>query len=144
MVCAQLTVHGSRLTAHDLLAWGQMRRGFSILLVLVFGLMPLSALIEGSDDANLPVCCRRHGSHHCASGMRTQIQPGSARYFAAPSTCPFYPGATAVVTPSPALTAAAAILPECNRRARVNIAANAVAPTGPNLTHAGRGPPQSI
>ncbi len=47
-----------------------MRRGFSILLALLFGLSPLSA-IAGSDDAGLPACCRRLGAHHCA--MTTQM-----------------------------------------------------------------------
>jgi hypothetical protein len=43
-----------------------MRRVFSIFLILFFGLGPLSALVEGSDDASLPACCRRLGAHHCA------------------------------------------------------------------------------
>ena len=47
-----------------------MRRGFSIFLVLFFGLGPLSALVDGSEDASLPPCCRRHGAHHCAMYAR--------------------------------------------------------------------------
>lgn len=70
-----------------------MRRALSILLVLFFGLGPLSATLE-ADDARLPACCRSHGAHHCAMSaalkawmLRTESQtPG----FTAPSTCPLY------------------------------------------------------
>ena len=42
-----------------------MRRALSILLVLFFGLGPLTATLQGSDDSRLPACCRRNGAHHC-------------------------------------------------------------------------------
>ena len=91
-----------------------MRRGFSIFLVLFFGLGPLSALINGTEDAGLPPCCRRHGAHHCAmyarimamrAGLRVDPKPG----FSAPSTCPLYLGpALSMLMPAHALTAAPA------------------------------------
>ena len=65
-----------------------MRRGFSIFLILFFGLGPLSALIDGSEDASLPPCCRRHGAHHCAmyarimamrAGLRARSEAGLFR-----------------------------------------------------------------
>jgi hypothetical protein len=70
-----------------------MRRALSILLVLFFGLGPLSATLE-ADEARLPACCRAHGAHHCAMSaalkawmLRAESQTPS---FTAPSTCPLY------------------------------------------------------
>src|SRR5580704_10938164 len=89
-----------------------MRRSFAILMILLFGLGPLTATLEASDDASLPACCRRHGAHHCAmmarmAGMMAAVQRReSAPAFGAPSTCPYYPGTAAVVT-SPVLALAA-------------------------------------
>lgn len=122
----------------------QMRRGFSILLIIVFGLMPLSALVDGSEDANLPACCRRHGAHHCsmnAGAMRTMIARQSAAGFANPLTCPYYPGAaTAFSTPAPALIVGVEGL-EALAQAGVAPASHASVSSIPSRTHAGRGPP---
>src|SRR5580704_12128026 len=71
-----------------------MRRAFSILLVLLFGLGPLAATVDG-DDASLPACCRRHGVHHCAmvdAALARMVQAAlSTPRFTAPSRCPQYP-----------------------------------------------------
>ncbi len=75
-----------------------MRRGFSIFLILFFGLGPLSALVDGSEDASLPPCCRRHGAHHCAmdaqimAAMSGAAAPIRTPGFSAPLTCPLYHG----------------------------------------------------
>ena len=122
-----------------------MRRGFSIVLILVFGFMPLSALVDGSEDASLPACCRRHGTHHCSmnvAAMRAMMERGSAPAFANPLTCPYYPGAaTAFWTPPAALT----VLMPGARAALVQMSvapASHVAPLSePSRAHAGRGPP---
>ena len=123
----------------------QMRRGFSILLMLVFGLMPLSPLIDGSEDASLPACCRRHGTHHCSMNVaeqRAMMAPVSTPVLAVPPTCPNYPDdATAFCAPPPALTVSTpsvSILVE-----HVNVAsAGAAAPeSAPETACAGRGPP---
>jgi hypothetical protein len=125
-----------------------MRRGFSILLMLVFGLMPLSPLLEGSEDVNLPVCCRRHGAHHCSmsgAAMRAMMAPGPGRQapvFAAQQTCPYYPGAaTAFFTPQPALTALGAELDAALESMHVEAFAVKLSAATPSRTHAGRGPP---
>ena len=68
-----------------------MRRGLSILLVLLFAAGPLSFVLSASGDASLPACCRRHGAHHCA--MDAQVAagaPGDA-ILKAPSRCPQFP-----------------------------------------------------
>lgn len=124
-----------------------MRRGFSILLVLFFGLGPLSALIDGTEDASLPPCCRRHGAHHCAMyaqimAMRAGLRIDSTPGFSAPLTCPLYHGPTfSMLMPAHALTAAPARFRTEPARAFASPAEQSPAFSRPSLTHAGRGPP---
>jgi hypothetical protein len=73
-----------------------MRRLSSISLVLFMMLpvlLPLTALGQ-DEDANLPVCCRRHGgkSHHCAMMMAYLASrlPGK-KLMATPVPCPDCP-----------------------------------------------------
>lgn len=124
-----------------------MRRGFSILLILFFGLGPLAATLEASDDAGLPACCRRNGAHHCAMSMEmaasAQAQPGSTPTVSAPLTCPAYPGSEAAVMGSVlALVTDQTNLPVPAARVYKSAAAPALALSNPSRTHAGRGPPQ--
>ncbi|MGA7244411.1 MAG: hypothetical protein WBX19_14585 [Terracidiphilus sp.] len=71
-----------------------MRRAISILFVVLFGLGPLAATIDG-DDGSLPACCRRHGAHHCAMSDTILARAVQAALrtpgFTAPSHCPQYP-----------------------------------------------------
>jgi hypothetical protein len=48
-----------------------MRRFLAILLLAAFGLPAVAPLLAlGQDaEANLPLCCRRNGAHHCTMGM---------------------------------------------------------------------------
>ena len=124
-----------------------MRRGFSIFLILFFGLGPLSALVDGSADAGLPVCCRRHGAHHCAlyaqimamrAGRGIDPTPG----FSAPLTCPLYHGTTfSKLMPPHALAAALAGLRPEFARAPAPAFERMAAFSGPSRAYAGRGPP---
>lgn len=122
-----------------------MRRALSILLILVFAAGPLSAALPGSEDANLPPCCRRHGAHHCAMAMRmaAMMARDSRPAFSAPLTCPYYPGLTAtILTPPVALAATAAQLPELLPvSTRPLLTLHATVRSLPSRTHAGRGPP---
>ncbi len=72
-----------------------MRRAFAILFVFLFGLGPLAVLIDGGDDASLPACCRRNGTHHCvmADAALARMVQAALRTprFTAPSHCPQYP-----------------------------------------------------
>jgi len=122
-----------------------MRRGFSILLMLVLGLGPLSSLIDGSEDVNLPACCRRHGAHHCAmeaqiAAMMRDAQSGKAPIVSAPMTCPYYPGAVNALW-TPALAAAAAEVQALASSSLALAAMQTLAHRSPAETHAGRGPP---
>ena len=122
-----------------------MRRGFSIFLILMFGLGPLSSLIDGSEDANLPACCRRHGAHHCVvAAMARQAQSGKTPMVSSPMTCPSYPGAIALLsTPAQALAAASRTVETLFTFAHVQVATHTYGLSKPAQSHAGRGPPAS-
>jgi len=122
-----------------------MRRGFSIFLILMFGLGPLSSLIDGSEDANLPACCRRHGAHHCVvAAMARQAQSGKTPMVSSPMTCPSYPGAIALLsTPAQALAAASRTVETLFAFAYVQVATHTSGLSKPAQSHAGRGPPAS-
>src|SRR5262249_49252306 len=84
-----------------------MRRAFSILFVLLFGLAPLGPILDG-DDPSLPACCRRHGEHHCAM---SSSRPSQARGFESEdaaltglSHCPMFPQGNANPSPVASLT----------------------------------------
>jgi hypothetical protein len=124
-----------------------MRRGFSILLILFFGLGPLSAIADGSDDAGLPACCRRHGAHHCAMyaqimAMRAGLAVDTTPEFSAPSTCPLYHGPEfSMLTPAHALAVAQAGFRAEFTRAAAPLFERIAASSSPNRAHAVRGPP---
>jgi hypothetical protein len=125
----------------------QMRRCLSIFLILTFALGPLSALADGSEDANLPACCRRNGAHHCSlaahmAAMRAMAQQDGTPFFAAQTVCRYYPAAaTAFSTPPPALAVSAARGPVLSAHLRSVPGASSVPKSNPSRTHAGRGPP---
>jgi hypothetical protein len=123
----------------------QMRRGLSIFLILTFALAPLSALADGSEDANLPLCCRRHGAHHCSmnvAAMRAMMRQDGSPAFTAPITCPYYPpAATVFSTRPPALAVLTVSVQVHGSQVRVALTAPSAPISKPNRTHAGRGPP---
>lgn len=123
-----------------------MRRSFSILLIAIFSLGPLSALSSASEDASLPACCRRNGKHHCAMAAEMAAavsisRVGAPVWNSAPH-CPYFPrNATVRNTPVHALTASSpgvALLLARARRIRANRAEPLLNPVNPL---AGRGPP---
>jgi len=126
-----------------------MRRSFSIFLVLFFGFGPLSAFVDGSQDAGLPACCRRHGAHHCAMyaeimAMRAGRGIDSTPSFSVPLTCPLYHGpALSMLIPAHALTAAAAKLADQFTQPSAPAFEPIAAFSTPSHAHAGRGPPAS-
>lgn len=125
----------------------EVRRGFSILLVLIFSLGPLTTLSASSEDASLPACCRRNGEHHCAMSMQEMgaamvVPPGAVPILDAPRHCPYYPQHAIVRnTPVYALTASSAdghplvVQPHRHSTGRAAPLLNPVSPL------AGRGPP---
>jgi hypothetical protein len=125
-----------------------MRRGISILMILLFWLGPLTALLPASaDDSRLPPCCRRHGAHHCAMSMRmaslmSQATSGGKPVFAAPMTCPLYPGVLSDSTMTiEAIAAPPVSLPTLLAQPHSPAASRAAARASQIRTRAGRGPP---
>jgi hypothetical protein len=124
-----------------------MRRGFSILLIVLFGLGPLSVALQASDESRLPACCRRHGAHHCAMAAQmasrtAQDESGLTPVVSAPLTCPYYPGARgAMLTSAHALAVAPASVQAELTRTLAPVSGPAVALSSPSRAHAGRGPP---
>jgi len=75
-----------------------MRRPLCILIVALFLLGPLSVLLPGGTELQLPACCRRHGAHHCAMYAAMAAPPPGACWLIAPNRCPLYnPGHLAPV-----------------------------------------------
>ncbi len=73
-----------------------MRRLLSISLILLFWLGPLAAMLPASGDTIVPLCCRRHGAHHC---METGEQAkGGTPELRAPSRCPAFPNGVPATT----------------------------------------------
>ncbi len=126
-----------------------MRRGLSIFLALFFGLGPLTATLQASDDSRLPACCRRNGAHHCAMSnamMARMIQAayGSTPILTPPSHCPLYPhGPATSIARVHALTPPAASLPALFEQPHSPVTSRADARVSQLRTRAGRGPPAS-
>jgi len=126
-----------------------MRRGLSIFLILTFAFGPLSALADGSEDANLPACCRRAGAHHCAismhrAAMRAKAESEKTTSIGVPPTCPQYPGLAAMfAAPAPALAASSARAGIAVATLRTGDGGHEVIFSATLGTHAGRGPPQA-
>src|ERR1700726_2095194 len=118
-----------------------MRRSFSISLVLLFLLAPLASWLPGADESNLPMCCRRHGNHHCAASAGAASSTDGTHSIGAPSQCPQYTAA------APAALAAF-LLPEPPVAKTINnqFQARLIAPesitTSPR-TLSDRGPPSA-
>lgn len=136
---------GRFLVYHEL----QMRRALSILLVLFFGLGPLSATLPGSDDARLPACCRRNGAHHCAMSdalLARMIETVLGQpIISAPAHCPMYPGNVhALLPPGHALASAKAAEFPVVIQARLVVVIGAVSLAGQIHSPSSRGPPASL
>ncbi|MGB8029226.1 MAG: hypothetical protein WCF30_06125 [Terracidiphilus sp.] len=126
-----------------------MRRGFSIFLILFFGLGPLSAFVDSSQDAGLPACCRRHGAHHCTMyagimAMRAGSSIDPTPSFSAPLTCPLYHGpAFSMLMPTHALTSSAPKVRAAFTRTPAPAFERIASFSTPSRAYAGRGPPAS-
>jgi len=118
-----------------------MRRAVSILIIALFWLAPLSLLLPGTDEANLPICCRRHGAHHCSMPSEAAQRIGTTPSFAAPDHCPRYPASATAAN-----TVFALVLPvsaETHARAMFHISVHTAQYPGQPRSHSGRGPPAS-
>jgi hypothetical protein len=77
-----------------------VRRLLALSLLLLFSFplaSPLFALSTTS-EANLPVCCRRNGVHHCQMKLQQSAAAAHQTTLTTISTkCPFYPGSAILV-----------------------------------------------
>jgi hypothetical protein len=126
----------------------KMQRALSIFLILFFGLGPLAEALPANEDARLPLCCRRHGAHHCAMTPRIAAMTGEdtsgKAIFTAPATCPDFPDYLAAsLSTIHALAASPISLPVLLAQAHAAAAGRAAARLRPIRTRAGRGPPAS-
>ncbi|HEY0309394.1 MAG TPA: hypothetical protein VGB94_14625 [Acidobacteriaceae bacterium] len=74
----------------------RVRRIIATSLLILFGLPLIAPLLALSHDpdANLPVCCRRNGKHHCMmSAEMMQAMLSGTRVSVVPMKCPMYPRA---------------------------------------------------
>jgi hypothetical protein len=122
-----------------------MRRSLSIILIMVFGLGPLAAAMDGNEEVRLPACCRRHGVHHCALGaLQSNAGTQSAPALAVPTTCPDYPGLAAMFTaPVSALAAQSARVPLAATGVRMAAGGCEAIFSATLGAYAGRGPPKA-
>ena len=124
----------------------QMRRPLAILMALFFALGPLQGVLGASDDLRLPVCCRRNGTHHCEMNAEMMAMMrrvySSMPAFAAPATCPMFPGLGAGYTTLPYSSAPALPgLPVLREQSLSPVAVNVQPRTFPAGTPDGRAPP---
>jgi hypothetical protein len=68
-----------------------MRRTVAISLMMLFSWTLIAPFLVRDADANLPACCRRSGSHHCAMRMTGQLAVNQHRLSTVAEKCPYYP-----------------------------------------------------
>jgi hypothetical protein len=66
-----------------------MRRGFAILLAVVFHWMLILPVLAFTNGTNVPACCRKTGKHHCQ--MMQKDVPLNPDFSAIGEKCPYWP-----------------------------------------------------
>jgi hypothetical protein len=120
-----------------------MRRMLAIMLLVAFGSPLVAPLFAATADpeASLPLCCRSHGTHHCAMMHLMAVRPSDPAMQAPP--CPYYPTpstAPRTVAASLAASPQAAIVILRNRAALSSIKRH-TARTSLPAANLKRGPP---
>lgn len=120
-----------------------MRRWLAIPMLFVFLLPLVSGFLESAAEASLPACCRRGGQHHCdVMGDDSSNDKGSV---AIREKCPYSPAAlSAVVLPSFAPPAAAAIFAGVMRHTAVSPQTDALRRISFDRARQKRGPPSLL
>jgi hypothetical protein len=121
-----------------------VRRASAISLVAAICFSLIAPLLLADPESNLPACCRRAGSHHCA--MAGDESAGSLGLQAVHEKCPLFPLSTAAqfragaasLEDSPGIFAGLvshpSVQPQTEARARVSF----------NRSRQKRGPPDSL
>jgi hypothetical protein len=123
-----------------------MRRALSISLILLLGLPAFAALIPGMEDARLPFCCRRQGTHHCAMEAAPSAQNDASRpALTAPMHCPQFPAVLpAAISPAFLSAATPPHWPSLVAGAYARVARREAARAGRLRAQLDRGPPSSF
>src|SRR5579862_33070 len=88
-----------------------MRRVPAVLLLAIFSFSLIGPALFAGAGADLPACCRRGGTHHCAMMDMAQdadAPPSGLSLNTLLSKCPFFPKGGAVLSGSGAALLAAA------------------------------------
>lgn len=122
-----------------------VRRLLALSLLLLFSFPLVSPLLalSANSDANLPVCCRRNGVHHC--GMKVQRSNTFAHQVSVSTIstkCPFYPRPATLVRHHDArLHASANVLAEAINHSTVKAPASLHVCVALDTAWQKRGPP---
>jgi len=115
-----------------------MRRWIALTLLLQVLLLPGGLLLAAS-DVDVPVCCRRHGPHHCASAMPAMDDDGGPGLKSGVS-CPHRLGQTTGAL-TPFVAGPQPSTPQLATAGDPQIASLAVAPAMARRTANDRAPP---
>jgi len=125
-----------------------VRRLITITLLLLFSLPLISPALAlaASQDANLPICCRKNGAHHCMLKMQAAEPSGpGARLSATPQRCPAYPAVvTQIQHGDLSLHAASLIFAEIVSHPSVRTQTQARARVALDRSRQKRGPPSDL
>ena len=124
-----------------------MRRLLAIALTLLFSLPLISPLLalSGGASANLPICCRRNGAHHCMGNMAMDPFGPGLKLIPRPERCGAFPQATnAVPHLQLAAPAASLLFAEAVSHPSVKPQTQALARIALDRSRHKRGPPVSL
>ena len=122
-----------------------MRRALSTFLTLLLSLGPFVALLSVESESRLPICCRRHGSHHCSMNTAAAVNAvgNSVPALTTPAHCPLFPQGVASMGATKALAAPWTPSPAFHISTRLYVS-HCVAPLDTRLRAASsRAPPAS-
>ncbi len=117
-----------------------MRRLAATFLLLLTGILPIQPLVAQAEaQANIPVCCRAHGAHHCMMMQMALGMDAPISWMAQP--CPYARLRHAVTTTSSFLHAAVGISAYRPVSMLDSLSARPTPDTQHSSLYAPRGPP---
>jgi hypothetical protein len=124
-----------------------VRRLLTITLLFLFSLPLISPALAvvASQGANLPICCRKNGAHHCMLMQQTESSGPEVRLSAIPQHCPAYPAVvTQIKHGDLSLHAASLIFAEIVSHPSIKTQTQARARVALDRSRQKRGPPSNL
>lgn len=126
-----------------------VRRALASVLLSLLSFPLISALLLANTLQDLPACCRRAGSHHCAMMQQEDAvsdADGAATLKAVSSKCPLFPGSVSLSAMADVFTCPSSIRLEAPAIRTSPVANVVVRDTGSSDSAANgkRGPPSFI